>query len=111
MIDRRTLLMALAASASHVNTAAVLAQHRKVWLVGFLALPARPDPLEASRFGAFVRGMRELGYVDGDNLKIEWRFAGGNIAQLPRFAAELVALKVDIIVGGATPVIEPEHRS
>jgi len=111
MIDRRTLLMALAASASHVNTAAVLAQHRKVWLVGFLALPARPDPLEASRFGAFVRGMRELGYVDGDNLKIEWRFAGGNIAQLPRFAAELVALKVDIIVGGATPVISAAQKA
>lgn len=108
MIDRRKLLMALAASGS---PAAVRAQQRKVWLVGFLALPTRPDRLEASRFGAFVRGMRELGYVEGDNFKIEWRFAGGDIAQLPRLAAELVALKVDIIVGGATPVISAAQKA
>ena len=111
MIDRRTLLMALAASSSPLNTAAVRAQQRKVWLVGFLALPTRPDRLEASRFGAFVRGMRELGYLEGDNLKIEWRFAGGNIAQLPTLATELVALKVDIIVGGSTPVISAAQKA
>jgi len=61
MIDRRTLLMALASSASFADAAPVWAQQRKVRLVGFLALPARPDPLESSRFGGFVRGMREVG--------------------------------------------------
>lgn len=111
MISRRSFLMALVTTASCANAAAVCAQHRKVRLVGFLALPARPDPLESSRFGAFVRGMRELGYVEGDNLKIEWRFAGGDIAQLPGLAAELVALDVDIIVGGATPVISAAQKA
>jgi putative ABC transport system substrate-binding protein len=111
MIDRRTLLMALAATASPANTAAVRAQRHKIWLVGFLALPTRPDPLERSRFGAFVRGMRELGYVEGDNFKIEWRFAQGEITQLPKLAAELVALKVDVIVGGATPVISAAQKA
>jgi putative ABC transport system substrate-binding protein len=111
MIDRRTLLAALAASASFANAAAVRAQRPKVRVVGFLALPARPDLLEASRFGAFVYGMRELGYIEGDNLKIEWRFAGGDIARLPSLATELVALKVDIIVGGATPVISAAQKA
>ncbi len=49
--------------------------------------------------------MRELGYVEGGNLVIEWRFAGGEIARLPALAAELVKLKVDVIVAGATPPI------
>jgi putative tryptophan/tyrosine transport system substrate-binding protein len=103
-MNRRNILMLLLGSAGF-NCPIARAQHRKTWLVGFLALPARPDRLEASRFGAFVRGMREEGYVEGGNLKIEWRFAGGDVAQLPRLAAELIALNPDIIVGGSTPVI------
>jgi putative ABC transport system substrate-binding protein len=111
MIDRRTLLIALATAAGIANAPSASAQPRKIWHVGFLALPARPEPLDSSRFGAFVRGMRELGYVDGENLVIVWRFAGGDIAQLPKLAQELVALKVDIIVGGATPVISAAQKA
>jgi ABC-type uncharacterized transport system substrate-binding protein len=52
---------------------------------------------------AFRQGLRELGYVEGQNIVIEWRFAQGKPDQVPRNAAELVRLKVDIIVtGGAT---------
>lgn len=105
MIARRTFLSTFCPWVLLATSRRGFAQQRKVWRVGFLALPARPEPLEASRFGAFVRGMRELGYVESDNLKIEWRFAGGDFARLRELAAELVAVKVDIIVGGATPVI------
>jgi len=111
MIKRRTLLMALAAWAGVARDAAVSAQQRKVWLVGFLALPARPDRLEGSRFGEFVRGMRELGYAEGENLKIEWRFADGDVTRLSKLASELVDLKVDVIVGGATPVIGAAQKA
>jgi len=111
MISRRqALLSAFGLSVFPIMPGAV-GQQRKVWRVGFLALPMRPDGLDASRFGAFVRGMRDLGYVEGVNLIIEWRFAGGDIARLPKLAAELVALKVDIIVGGATPVISAAQRA
>jgi putative ABC transport system substrate-binding protein len=52
---------------------------------------------------AFRQGLRELGYVEGQNIVIEWRFAQGKPDQVPRNAAELVRLKVDVIVtGGAT---------
>ena len=49
---------------------------------------------------AFRQGLRELGYVEGQNIVIEWRFAQGKPAQVRRNAAELVQLKVDVIVTG-----------
>jgi putative ABC transport system substrate-binding protein len=54
-------------------------------------------------YGPFTRGMRELGYVEGKNLAIEWRSAEGNNERLPGLAAELVNLKVDVIVAGGSP--------
>jgi putative ABC transport system substrate-binding protein len=111
MIDRRTLLIGLATTAGFAKAPKCSAQPRKIWHVGFLVLPARPEPLDSSRFGAFVHGMRDLGYVEGENLSIAWRFAGGDIARLPKLAAELVALKVDIMVGGATPVISAAQKA
>ena len=52
---------------------------------------------------AFFQGLRELGYTEGQNLAIEFRFADWQLDRLPALAAELVALKVDVIVAGATP--------
>ena len=49
-------------------------------------------------YGPFRQGMRELGYVEGKNLVIEWRSAEGKNERLPSLAAELVNLKVDVIV-------------
>jgi len=49
-------------------------------------------------FQAFQQGLRELGWVEGHNLAIEWRFSEGSFESLPRLAAELVALPVDLIV-------------
>ena len=54
----------------------------------------------AGREEAFRQGLRELGYVEGENIVIEWRFAQGKLDQVPRNASELVRLKVDVIVTG-----------
>ena len=87
MIDRRTALATFGLWLGLASAQRALAQpQRRVWRVGFLALPVRPDPLDASRFGAFTRGMRELGYVEGENLAIEWRFAGGELEKLANLA-------------------------
>jgi putative ABC transport system substrate-binding protein len=86
-------------------------QQRKVWRVGFLAVPLRPAALESSRYGAFARGMRELGYVEGENLVIEWRFADGKAERLSNLAAELVELKVDILVVSGTPATSAAQRA
>jgi ABC-type uncharacterized transport system substrate-binding protein len=61
---------------------------------------AHPTPL----FQGFLQGLRELGWVDGHNLAIEWRFSEGYAQPLPRLAAEFAALPVDLIVAsGARP--------
>ena len=52
--------------------------------------------------GAFIRGLRDLGYVEGKNFVIEWRFADGNYQRLPALAGELVGLNVDVLVTGGT---------
>src|SRR3981081_867882 len=54
---------------------------------------------------ALSEGLRELGYVEGRNVVFERRFAEGRQERLPALAAELVGLKVDVIVTGANPVI------
>jgi putative ABC transport system substrate-binding protein len=71
-------------------------QPKKVPRIGFLATVS-PSTL-SDRVEAFRQGLRELGYVEGKNIVIEWRYAEGKADRLPGLAAELVRLKVDIIV-------------
>src|SRR5215469_6998827 len=71
-------------------------QPKKVPRIGYLS--ATSGPTNAGRFEAFRQGLRELGYVEGKNIFIEWRFAEGKYDRLPALAAELVRLKVDVIV-------------
>ncbi len=78
-------------------------QHNKIWRVGFLSPRRRPVFLDSDYYGAFPQRMRELGYVEGKNLIIEWRFANGEYERLPGMAAELVQLKVDVILALGPP--------
>jgi putative ABC transport system substrate-binding protein len=67
---------------------------------GYLAVQPTANPL---LYEAFRQGLRDLGYVEGCNVVIEYRGAEGKPERLPALAAELVALKVDVIVVGSTP--------
>ena len=73
-------------------------QPKKVPRIGYLT--GAPLPANSARHEAFRQGLRELGYVEGKNIVIEWRYAEGKLDRLPALAAELVRLKVDIIVTG-----------
>jgi len=70
----------------------------KVPKIGFLANGSASDAPTALRLEAFRQGLRELGYIDGKNINIEYRYAGGRFERLPELAEELVRLKVDILV-------------
>jgi putative tryptophan/tyrosine transport system substrate-binding protein len=71
-------------------------QPKKIPRIGFLI--ARSPSANAPRIEAFRQGLRELGYVEGKNIIIEWRYAQGKLDRLPALAAELVRLKIDIVV-------------
>ncbi len=111
MNNRRKLLVALGASVLAAPFGAFAQQKSRIWRVGFLAQRVRPVSLDSDTYGAFPRGMRELGYAEGKNLVIEWRFADGKVEGLPGLAAELARLKVDVIVAGATPSVQAAHRA
>lgn len=104
---RRKLLMALATAAFGAPIAAFAQQKGKVWRVGFLSQNPRPaSPSDILGSGAFVRGMRDLGYVEGRNLALEGRFADGKPDRLPGLAAEVAQSKVDVIVtAGMLPAL------
>ena len=101
MIDRRKILLALGAAAL-VSPLSLLAQPaNKVWRIGFLGSATSQGytrPIDALR-----AGLRDLGYVEGKNIVIEYRWAEGKFERLPGLAAELVKMNVDIIVTHATP--------
>ena len=69
--------------------------------IGVLQLGAPPN----ANLDAFIHGLRELGYIEGKNILIEYRFAEGKAERLPELAIELVRLKVDAIFTGGTPAI------
>jgi len=99
-LDRRTFLSALTGSLLAAPFVAEAQPAGKVARIGYLApnLAVNPHLPEA-----FRQGLRDLGYVEGRNLVIEIRSAEGKLERLPALAAELVALKVDVIVAGGTP--------
>jgi putative ABC transport system substrate-binding protein len=79
--------------------AAEAQQAGKVYRIGYLSAPSRASVERA--LAAFLRALRELGWVEGQNLIIEYRWAEGKIERLPDLAADLVRRKVDLIVAPA----------
>src|SRR5690349_24033261 len=75
-------------------------QSKKISRIGYLA-----NDSHAPTLAAFRQGLKDLGYVEGQTIQIEWRFTGGNPARFPEFAAELVRLNVDVIVAGASGAV------
>jgi putative tryptophan/tyrosine transport system substrate-binding protein len=67
--------------------------------------------LERVWLDAFLQGLRELGYFEGKNIVVERRFAAGRYDELPELAAELVGLKVDVIVAASTPVAHSAKKA
>src|SRR5512141_2538569 len=80
-------------------------QPKKVPRIGFLG--ATSVSANRARVDAFQLGLRELGYVEGKNIIIEYRWAEGKTERLPDLAAELVQLKVDVIVSVGPSVTRP----
>jgi putative tryptophan/tyrosine transport system substrate-binding protein len=85
-------------------------QPGKVYRVGVLTNKAS-DPAEARLWQAFRSGLRERGWIEGENILIEFRGAEGNSARLPELAADLVRLKVDLIVARSSLFVQPAKEA
>jgi putative ABC transport system substrate-binding protein len=101
-MDRRTFIASMTGGLLAAPLAAETQQQAgKVYRIGFLGNST--EALEANLVGPFREGLRERGYVEGRDLTIEYRWAEGAYERFPALIAELIALKVDIIVTAGTP--------
>src|SRR5215467_2249478 len=100
-MDRRTFLAGTGAVFLATPLAAEAQQAAKVYRIGFLSYLGCGASLDAK--GAFRQGLREIGYVEGQNLAIECRDARGRVDRFPNLAGELGRLNVDVLVAESTP--------
>ena len=100
-IVRRTFIAMLTGGLLAGPRAGRAQQAGKTYRIG--VLESIPETLNAANLDALRRGLRELGYVEGRNLVIEYRSADGRAERFPDLAAELVRLRVDLIVTRGTP--------
>jgi putative ABC transport system substrate-binding protein len=100
VLERRTFMTLVAGGLLAAPLTAQAQQAGKIPRIGFLVVAQNPGV--ESRF---PQGLRDLGYVDGRDVIIEWRDAGGDNRRLPSLAADLVRLRVDVIVAAG-----PEAR-
>ena len=111
-INRRQLIGVLGAAALSASVPAPAQQPAKAWRIGYLGARSRSTPENPDRYyDAFLRGMRDLGYVEGRNLQIEWRFADGKYDRLAGLAAELVRMDLPVIATHSTRATEELQRA
>jgi putative ABC transport system substrate-binding protein len=100
-MDRRAFIGTVAGTFLAAPLTAEAQPTGKVWRIGYLQTQHRETQSHLIR--AFEEGLRERGYTLGRNIVIEYRFAEGHVERLPELAADLVRLKVDVIVTGVNP--------
>jgi putative ABC transport system substrate-binding protein len=104
-MKRRSVIGALLGAAIAAPAAALAQPQPGLRRVGILMSTAESDPLEASSVAAFVRSLGELGWIEGRNVAIAYRWSAGDAARMEANARELVALAPDVLLvkGGAVP--------
>jgi putative ABC transport system substrate-binding protein len=110
-MDRRVFLGTLTGGLLTTPLAAEAQQAGKVARIGYLVTSLLESPEMRPRLEAFRQGLRERGYVEGQNIVIEYRVADGKIERLPSLANELARLKVDLIVAVATPAARAAQQA
>ena len=105
-VSMRLIGLALALCLALAPLAGEAQQPGKVYSVGFLAGNSVPDLVEA-----FRQGLRELGWIEGQNLLLDYRSADSKLERIPELAAELVRRKVDVVVLLATAVYEARQAT
>jgi ABC-type uncharacterized transport system substrate-binding protein len=103
MMKRREFITLLGGAAAAWPVAARAQQAAKVARIGCIVTGSLESPEQRATVDAFRQGLRERGYVEGQNIIIEYRAADGRIERFPELATELVRLNLDLIVASNTP--------
>ena len=104
-MTRRQLITLLGGAAATWPLAARAQQAERVRRIGVLMSLAEDDPEDRQRRAAFQQALRQLGWIEGGNLRIDYRWYGGDLAPARALAKELVELEPDLIVATATPAL------
>jgi len=110
MLNRRRFLGTLSASLL-VAPLSAEAEQPKAPRIGFLLMGSPQTAGLTSAFDAFRDGLHELGWIENQNITIEYRWAGESPERLPELAADLVRLKIDIIIGSTPGVRAAQHAT
>src|ERR1700682_6183415 len=109
-MTRRELIIALGVG-TLAAPLALLAQQKSTKVARIGLLEAASASISANRREALIAGLRQLGYVEGKNILIEYRWAEGKYERLPGLAAELVQMKVDVIVAASPPAVQVAQQA
>jgi putative tryptophan/tyrosine transport system substrate-binding protein len=105
MMRRREFITLLGGAAVAWPVAARAQQSERVRHISLLLGIAENDPEARSRVKAFQQGLRDLGWVEGRNIRIDYRFAASDPSRIKEYVEELIRLTPDVIVGNSTPVV------
>src|SRR5215831_7205141 len=108
---RRDFIILLTGTTVMRPIAAWAQQREQIARIGVLMSAASEDPEGQARIAAFRQGLQKLGRTEGQNMRIDVRWSGGNADLDRKFAVELVALKPDVILATASPTVRPHLNS
>jgi putative tryptophan/tyrosine transport system substrate-binding protein len=108
-MKKKIVVLTLCAMLLALSGSAEAQQPTKIPQIGYLG--SNSPSTNRARIEAFRHGLRELGYVEGKNIVIEWRYAEGKPERMSRLAGELVGLKVDVIVTGGSASTRPAKEA
>jgi putative tryptophan/tyrosine transport system substrate-binding protein len=108
---RREFITLFGGAAAAWPLAAHAQQTERMRRIGVLMNVAADDPEAQARNVAFLQGLHELGWTDGRDVRIDYRWAAGDADRLRRYAAELVALAPDVVLASGTSTVGPLQRA
>jgi putative ABC transport system substrate-binding protein len=108
---RREFITLLGGAAATWPLAARAEQPTRMLRIGVLISTAADDPEVQTRNTAFLQGLQQLGWTDGRNVRIDFRWGSGNADAIRNYAAELVALAPDVILASGTASMSPLQQA
>src|SRR3954449_4828672 len=108
---RRDFIKAIAGSALAWPLTARAQQGARMRRIGVLMPFAADNPQYQARTGAFAQGLMQLGWIDGRNVRIEYRASTGNAEEIRKYATELVALAPDVILATGVSTVGPLQQA